>query len=92
MPDEHWERMWELFHQALELEPRRRGAFLEDACRGDDGLREEIEELLASHEKPPSLLQRRERLDAAERMLFASDFEVGDLRREIVGYSAPSSY
>jgi uncharacterized protein YlxP (DUF503 family) len=33
-----------------------------------------------------------ERLDAAERMLFASEFEVADLHRDVLGYSAPSGF
>jgi len=33
-----------------------------------------------------------ERLDAAERMLFGSEFEVADLHREVLGYSAPSGF
>lgn len=34
--------------------------------------------------------QLAERLDAAERMLFASDFEIADVQREVSSYSAPS--
>src|SRR6186713_2245071 len=36
----------ELFHAALEIEPARRAAFLDDACRGEPHLRREIDSLL----------------------------------------------
>ncbi len=55
MPDDRWERMWELFHQALERPPADRAAFLDDACARDTALRREIDELLASREEGSSL-------------------------------------
>jgi uncharacterized protein YlxP (DUF503 family) len=36
--------------------------------------------------------QLEERLAAAERLLFSSDFEVADLRREVTSYTAPSPW
>src|SRR5437870_13156793 len=42
-------RLRELFDEALGLEPERRGDFLDRQCGGEDGLRPEIESLLAAH-------------------------------------------
>jgi serine/threonine protein kinase/Tol biopolymer transport system component len=44
-PD-RWSLVQTLFHAALERGPADRAAFLEDACRSDPSLREEIESLL----------------------------------------------
>lgn len=41
-----FEREQEIFAQALELEPSKRAAFLDEACGGDAELREQVESLL----------------------------------------------
>ena len=46
---EEWERLKQLFNEALELEPEARVRFLAKACAGQDALREEVESLLAHH-------------------------------------------
>jgi len=50
MRREVWRRVEELFQQALERDEGQRAEFLQSACAGDDGLRHEVESLLA-HEK-----------------------------------------
>jgi predicted ATPase len=50
MKPEVWRRVEELCQQALELGEGRRAEFLQSACGNDDGLRREVESLLA-HEK-----------------------------------------
>lgn len=53
-----WNRLEELFHAALELDPAQRATFLHEACGDDVGLREEIESLLAfSGESADSLIR-----------------------------------
>jgi serine/threonine protein kinase len=47
-----------LFHLAREKPPAERGAFLDEACAGDDALRRRIERLLQAHDDPGSLLDR----------------------------------
>ena len=42
-----WRRVEQLFHEALELPPDARGAFLAQACRGDPALQHDVESLLA---------------------------------------------
>ena len=46
-----FQRVEELYHQALERTQGERSAFLETACAEDDELRREVESLLASHEQ-----------------------------------------
>jgi serine/threonine protein kinase/Tfp pilus assembly protein PilF len=60
MTPERWDVIGRVFQAALELEPSRRAAFLDDACSGDPPLRGEVESLLAANqgigsfmEKPP---------------------------------------
>ena len=45
--DENPPRFRALFAQALELPPEERGPFLDAACRGEPGLRADVESLLA---------------------------------------------
>jgi len=47
MVDPPSKRIEELFHAALERNPEERACFLDAACAGDAGLREEVEALLA---------------------------------------------
>jgi len=56
MDDPRWEKARELFAAALERPAGERGAFLRDACAGDDALRAEVEGLLAADESGHSLL------------------------------------
>ena len=56
MTPERWQQIERLFHAALELEAQNRAAFLEEACGGDESLRQEVESLLAHKEKPESFM------------------------------------
>ena len=40
------DRISDLYHRALACTPEERSAFLEEACDGDEALREELESLL----------------------------------------------
>jgi eukaryotic-like serine/threonine-protein kinase len=46
---EQWQKIKEIVRSALEREPSERRAFLEEACAHEDGLRAEVESLLAAH-------------------------------------------
>ena len=46
MTAENWERVKEILHQALQLPPQERSAFLDETCDSDSALREEVESLL----------------------------------------------
>ena len=82
METERWRKIESLYHSALVLEERQRAAFLEDACSGDEPLREEVESLLAPSE-------------GTERFLEASALQVAarDLARssEAGTYSHPEA-
>ena len=57
MNPERWKQIDEIFHAALDHQPSLRAAFLAEACKEDDSLREEIEALIASHEKESSFFE-----------------------------------
>ena len=57
MTPERWQQVKELFRSALEHKVEERTAFLERACDDDDGLRREVESLLASFEESDSIIQ-----------------------------------
>ena len=46
MTAENWERVKEILHQAMQLAPQERSAFLDGTCDSDSALREEVESLL----------------------------------------------
>jgi serine/threonine-protein kinase len=50
MAPPRWQRIEKLYHDAAARPDRERGPFLEEACAGDEGLRREVEVLLA---QPP---------------------------------------
>src|SRR5581483_12475740 len=52
-----WELLETLFHQAAELEPPQRAAFLDSACNGNDDLRRELESLLATADRTLQFLR-----------------------------------
>ena len=56
MTPERWRRVDELFHSALERDRAERADFLRGACAGDEGLRREVEKLIAAHEKDGSFI------------------------------------
>ncbi len=55
---QHWHRVEGLFYEALDLAPEARKAFLEARCTGDEGLRREVESLLASADQPMDFLEK----------------------------------
>jgi eukaryotic-like serine/threonine-protein kinase len=55
-PD-RWNRVKDLFQQALERKPGERAPFLAAACAGDDELNREVMDLLRAHEEAGSFLE-----------------------------------
>jgi Tol biopolymer transport system component/predicted Ser/Thr protein kinase len=48
MNGDRWQRVEEIFDQAIQMEADKRASYLDHACAGDDGLRRDVEQLLAS--------------------------------------------
>jgi eukaryotic-like serine/threonine-protein kinase len=57
MTPERFRQIRNLYEAALEQDSSRRVRFLEQACRGDDALFDEMERLLAAHERTGGFLQ-----------------------------------
>ena len=57
MDQERWLRVKDIFHAALDREPDERSAFLDTTCRGDAGLRHEVELLLEKEMEAGSFLE-----------------------------------
>ena len=58
MSPDRWQQIERLYHDALELAPEYRLAFLDRACAGDDELRREVESLLASHDNAGTFIDK----------------------------------
>ena len=57
MKPERWKQVNDLFQSAVERAPEERAAFLDEACRGDEGLRREVETLLTSYERSANFIE-----------------------------------
>jgi serine/threonine protein kinase len=57
MNRERWKQIEDIYHTALALEQSRRSSFLEDTCDGDDGLRQEVEALLAREDEAAGFME-----------------------------------
>jgi serine/threonine-protein kinase len=66
MTPERWRRIEELYHAALARNAHERALFLRDACAGDDGLRLEVESLLAQSASAEAFLAEPAVLLAAQ--------------------------
>jgi eukaryotic-like serine/threonine-protein kinase len=55
MIPEEWERIQEIVDFALDMEPPRRGAYLNRVCNGEAELRRRAEDLISAHDKAGSL-------------------------------------
>lgn len=57
MNRERWKQIEEMFHSALTVEHSRRSGFLDEACGGDESLRQEVETLLTQEDKAGGFLE-----------------------------------
>jgi eukaryotic-like serine/threonine-protein kinase len=57
MDSERWQKIDQVFHDALAREPDQRAAFLTDVCAGDDALLEEVQALIDSHEQSQDFIE-----------------------------------
>ena len=68
MMSDRWQRIEQLYHDALEREGNNRAAFLREACAGDDAMQQEVESLLAQGKEAAGFLEAPA-LEVAARML-----------------------
>jgi len=57
MDAERWQKIERIFHAALQADPSRRSAILEDSCAGDESLRREVESLLVHHANADTFIE-----------------------------------
>ncbi len=81
MSSDRWRQVEDLCHAALACDAEERTAFLENACRGDEGLRHEVESLLAQESSaerfmrvPAAVLAGSGGLDQPARTLIGARF------------------
>ncbi len=55
---ERWRRIWEIFESALEIPEGQLDAWLAQACGDDARLRQDVESLLAAHQKSHGILEQ----------------------------------
>ena len=58
MKPERWKQINDVLIPALEREPFERSVLVEEACGSDEGLRREVESLLAAHEQASDFLEK----------------------------------
>src|SRR5215475_3933720 len=68
MKAERWQQVERLYHSTLEKQVGERAAFLAEACAGDDGLRREVESLLAYEGQAANFIESPA-LDVAAQMI-----------------------
>ena len=83
MEPELWQRITELFDDAMTLGPKERIAFLEKACEGDRDLRKQVERLVKSHEKSGDFLESSAFAEAPELL---TDDRPGASVGELIGH------
>src|SRR5436190_13227128 len=57
MKNERWQEVERLYHLTLEKQPQDRSAFLMRVCAGDEGLRREVESLLAYDDQAKDFIE-----------------------------------
>ena len=57
MKGERWQQVERLYHASLERDADGRANFLEEACAGDEGLRREVESLLAYEDRAENFIE-----------------------------------
>jgi serine/threonine-protein kinase len=79
LPPEKWEEVKALFEAALEHSPQERTTFLDEACRGDTVVLEQVKRLLAEHEEMGEFLERPVITTAHTRPSEAHTFAAGEV-------------
>ena len=82
MKAERWEQVEQLYHSALEKEADQRSDFLAKACAGDEGLRREVESLLAYENRAENFIESPA-LDLAAKLV-AQDQNANELAGQTI--------
>ncbi|PYL21999.1 MAG: hypothetical protein DMF44_12335 [Verrucomicrobia bacterium] len=83
MEPQLWQRITDLFDEAMTRGPKERIAFLEEACEGDRDLRKQVERLVKSHEKSGDFLESSAFAEAPELL---TDDRPGASVGELIGH------
>ncbi|MEZ5424727.1 MAG: protein kinase [Pyrinomonadaceae bacterium] len=57
MPDERWQQIVEIFERAVDLPDAERASYLDEACRGDGEIRDEVEAMLRADEEAADFIE-----------------------------------
>jgi serine/threonine protein kinase/Flp pilus assembly protein TadD len=74
---DRWQQVNDLFQSATERAPEERAAFLHEACQDDNGLRREVESLIASYEQAENFIESPAFEAAPDLLLDDADALVG---------------
>ena len=66
MAEPDLKRVKEVYTGALEQQPQQRQAYIEEACRGDQQLRDKVERMLAAMEEAADFMTGEGQIAAAE--------------------------
>src|SRR6476620_11072974 len=83
MEPELWQRITDLFDEAMTRGPKERIVFLDEACEGDRDLRKQVERLVKSHEKSGDFLESSAFAVAPELL---TDDRAGALVGKVIGH------
>src|SRR5215510_5123242 len=75
---EHWQQVQDLFHAALEREPTDRAVYLDEACHGNEALRQEVARLVSAHETEGHFIDSPGYIAACD-VLATHHFEPGEM-------------
>lgn len=83
MKAERWQKVEELYHQALELEKTHRDEFLRQRCGEDNSLREEVDSLLAYAKAAQTFIESPAIVELGK--LLASEIATPERGDELIG-------
>jgi len=58
MDPDRWQHIEEIYHAAMQCDPKQRGTLLKSACAADESLRAEVESLIQYSERPARFLEK----------------------------------
>jgi eukaryotic-like serine/threonine-protein kinase len=90
MTPERWQKIEQLYHDALERDASLRAAYLHEVCAGDDSLRLEVESLLAQDSGAQGFLEKPV-VEAAGKILADQQRQSSLLGRQLGSYKIISS-